>query len=367
MPVTNVGSRWSSGDLIFYEKNVSLGTIGNILTIGDDAVTISSATNDINFAWLGLTTGTFTLDAGAHTLAMTGMATSTDGAVTITDATATSSTTTGALIVTGGIATAADITCGDDLFMASSGAVINFNSGDVTLTHSSNLLTLDGGALAVGASGTGQDVTFYGADAGAYMKWDASEKRLYLYAADESGANLSPLHAVATLDNATGYYYGLQSDVTKTGTGGIDDCTCVTAYLNQASNDAFTVTGRFCPLQVLISGSGTVGTISKTGNGAVHAAWIANRGTQKSTDSILCVHNQSAATATSAVELDINGTITYAFDFGGTVSDGWTSGDLTGADEYAAFDEYALIPVKVDGVTGTLYLMAAHTWKAVSI
>jgi len=49
MPVTNVGSRWSSGDLIFYEKNVSLGTIGNILTIGDDAVTVGSATNDIDF------------------------------------------------------------------------------------------------------------------------------------------------------------------------------------------------------------------------------------------------------------------------------------------------------------------------------
>ena len=73
MPVSNVGSRWSGGDLIFYEKNVSLGTIGNILTIGDDAVTVGSATNDINFSWKGTTTGTFDLDAGAHTLAMTGM------------------------------------------------------------------------------------------------------------------------------------------------------------------------------------------------------------------------------------------------------------------------------------------------------
>lgn len=40
-----------------------------------------------------------------------------------------------------------DLTIGDDLLFGSSGAVINFNSGDVTLTHGSNLLTLDGGAL----------------------------------------------------------------------------------------------------------------------------------------------------------------------------------------------------------------------------
>ena len=46
-----------------------------------------------------------------------------------------------------GVDISTDLTICDDLLFGSSGAVINFNSGDVTLTHGSNLLTLDGGAL----------------------------------------------------------------------------------------------------------------------------------------------------------------------------------------------------------------------------
>ena len=39
-----------------------------------------------------------------------------------------------------------DISVGDDIFLASTGAVINFASGDVTITHSTNTLTFAGAA-----------------------------------------------------------------------------------------------------------------------------------------------------------------------------------------------------------------------------
>jgi len=40
-----------------------------------------------------------------------------------------------------------DLTLGDDLLFGSSGCIVSFNGGDVTLTHSSALLTLQGGGL----------------------------------------------------------------------------------------------------------------------------------------------------------------------------------------------------------------------------
>jgi hypothetical protein len=51
-----------------------------------------------------------------------------------------------------------------DLFLAS-GAVVNFNNGDVTLTHSSGLLTLGGGALNVNSGGSSSS---FSVSAGSY-------------------------------------------------------------------------------------------------------------------------------------------------------------------------------------------------------
>uniref|UniRef100_A0A6M3KYD9 Uncharacterized protein n=1 Tax=viral metagenome TaxID=1070528 RepID=A0A6M3KYD9_9ZZZZ len=144
MPVTLIKSSWSSGSLIFHEAtSIAPSTTYNVFSLGTGAVKVGDTANDVDFQYYGTGSLSAIIDCGAATFTLVGIATATNGAVTITNATATSSTTTGALIVTGGIATAADITCGDDLFM-SNGGVINFNAGNFTLTHSSGTLTANG-------------------------------------------------------------------------------------------------------------------------------------------------------------------------------------------------------------------------------
>lgn len=78
------------------------------------------------------------------------------------------------------VVTTGDITVGDDLLLTSSGSIINFNSGDVTITHSANALTFAGGtynftgaitgttSLTLGvAAGTTGSVVFTGTTSGA--------------------------------------------------------------------------------------------------------------------------------------------------------------------------------------------------------
>jgi uncharacterized membrane protein YgdD (TMEM256/DUF423 family) len=134
----------TGGDV--YMSWVSATSLLQILPATDDtgAINIGNGTKDIDFkVFLGSASNYVDFNVGDTQMALVGVDITTDAPVVITDATATSSTSTGALIVTGGIATAADITCGDDLFM-SNGGVINFNAGNVTITHSAGALACTG-------------------------------------------------------------------------------------------------------------------------------------------------------------------------------------------------------------------------------
>jgi len=137
----SINSKFASGSLVFYEKAVGRTATGDVFTVGTAAVKVGGTAQDVDFQWYGTGSKSFILDLGAASMTLVGLATATNGAVTITNATATSSTTTGALIVTGGIATAADLSVGDDIFIAT-GGVINFASGDATITHSTGVLAI---------------------------------------------------------------------------------------------------------------------------------------------------------------------------------------------------------------------------------
>jgi len=134
----------TGGDV--YMSWVSATSLLQVLPATDDtgAINIGNGTKDIDFkVFLGSASNYVDFNVGDTQMALVGVDITTDAPVVITNATATSSTSTGALIVTGGIATAADITCGDDLFMPSAG-VINFNAGNVTITHSAGALACTG-------------------------------------------------------------------------------------------------------------------------------------------------------------------------------------------------------------------------------
>jgi hypothetical protein len=124
------------------------------------------------------------------------------------------------------------------------------------------------------------------------------------------------------------------------------------AFQLNAGSGAVSVSSRLNALMAVVVGSATV-----TGN-----YYVADFGgfTNAALDAIINLQTDGSTSATSGILMDIDGTVTYAIDFQGTVSDGWTSG--AGADLVHTSSEYALIPVRVAGVTPTLYILAAETW-----
>jgi hypothetical protein len=102
-------------------------------------------------------------------------------------------------------------TAWSDLFLAS-GGVINWNAGDITLTHSANLLTFDGGALKVGS---GNVFYLYNAaeSANAGIYYGASGLTISFNGADEILATGSALSPATSDGNALGTTSLMWSDL----------------------------------------------------------------------------------------------------------------------------------------------------------
>jgi len=111
-------------------------------------LTQASSTNSLTITG----SGGLTFSTGAYTVTVpaTGTMVLNDNAATLTNKVLTAATITTSLTPTSndGAALGSTSLKFSDLFLAS-GAVINFNSGDVTITHSANQLEIAGGDLIV--------------------------------------------------------------------------------------------------------------------------------------------------------------------------------------------------------------------------
>jgi len=151
------------------------------------------------------------------------------GVMTVSNATEATTTTAAALVVTGGIACGKDVYLGDDVFLTS-GAVINFNAGNMTITHSAADLAVAGGSLttaAINASGT---VTSSNTTAGFIVSGAATDgvsitgactDAIAISGACTYGINISTqqtagLYYVANISSQIGAYaHGIKVEVTR--------------------------------------------------------------------------------------------------------------------------------------------------------
>lgn len=149
--------------------------------------------------------------------------------------------------------------------------------------------------------------------------------------------------------------YGVQSHVTLSGARTFtSEVTPGSFYLDVGTTSVSAAGNRVNALQAVLTGGATV-----TGEYAVMAIYAATNATP--TD-LLYIGQNSTVTSNSAIQLELDGTCAYAFDFEGTVSDAWTT--ATAGTSVTPSAEYVLIPVDVKGTTNPLFLLAAQTWTA---
>ena len=149
-----------------------------------------------------------------------------------------------------------------DLFLAS-GGVINWHSGDVTITHSANALAFAGGAissagtLTIGENDSGHDVKFFGATASMSCLWDESADSLLIASSAATALSVG-------LNGATTPAFNVDASTGSSATGINIASAAATAgvalsVLSSGTNENLTVDAK---------GSGTI-TLAGTSTGAI--------------------------------------------------------------------------------------------------
>lgn len=186
-----------SGDIVLNAYSMTADT-ANVATVfisypsvtddlGGSSGTVGGADTEVNFNDGGTLAGDpdFTFNKDTGTVSLVGIRVGTAHATPITSDGAQLGTTT---------------LMWSDLFLAS-GSVVNFNDGDVTLTHSANTLTLGGGNLALGANSlTAGSILANSNDVGAIGASGTAWSDLFL----ASGAVINFVAGDVTITHAAG-------------------------------------------------------------------------------------------------------------------------------------------------------------------
>lgn len=128
-------------------KTDNSGALGASGTAFSDLFLASGAVINFNAADITITHSANKLTVAGGTWATAALTTSTivaSGIIKTDDVTQATSTTAASLQTDGGIASVKSAYIGGSLFLPTSGSVINWNAGDITLTHSSAKLTFGG-------------------------------------------------------------------------------------------------------------------------------------------------------------------------------------------------------------------------------